>query len=127
MGTENENENENPTVERLSEAYQSLELVPDVSSLVKQLVQEVTLEGVKDKIKTLAERRKRLQDRKREQEQALAETEALIGSLTKGLEKLMQGDLSVLDKSESYNCKSCRTTSYNQFEHEVCPNCGSVK
>lgn len=105
----------------------ALELArPEIAGMVKTLVRELHLEGAKDRIRAILDKRAQLQREIERLDNSRAELAAQLQTIETELAKLEAGDLSVLDKSEAYDCAVCRMSTFNQFAHACCPNCGAA-
>jgi chromosome segregation ATPase len=114
-------------MENETEEKENALLVPpsEMAGLIKSLAREVQLDGAKGRIKYLLERRKRFAEGLAEIDRQRESLASKLARLDDNLQKLAANDVSVLDRSESYQCgnRKCGTT-YNQLEFDECPECG---
>ena len=94
----------------------------ELSELVKKIASEAQIDMVKDQIKSAMTTRTNIERRIKVTEDTLKKERNLLEKLDVRLERLANGDLSVVDDT-TVNCPNCKCTTYNKLEVIKCPYC----
>ncbi len=96
----------------------------DYSTQIQSLVLDVYRDEAKHVVKTLLDIRKASILEIARLKECIEYQEGLLQTAETRLQNLADGDATILALNPQKQCRKCLNSTYNEFYHSVCPNCG---